>query len=70
MLNNSDILIAVWNGQESEAIGGTYQTIQNAIKSNKALITISPDGSSIICRYDYESKSFKELNVDELSLFV
>ena len=70
MLNNSEILIAIWNGQESEAIGGTYQTIQSAIKLNKALITVSPDTPSLIHRYDYETQSFTELLEDEIASFI
>lgn len=70
MLNNSDILIAVWNGKESETIGGTYQTIQEAIKQHKFIITISSAFQQQIAYYDYEKKLFKKTTVSELTVLV
>jgi len=39
MVNNSDLVIAVWNGEES---GGTYNCIKYARQNNKNIIYINP----------------------------
>ena len=39
MVNNSNLILAIFNGKKS---GGTYQTINYALKTNKKVIIIKP----------------------------
>lgn len=41
IVDHCDALIAIWNGQESESRGGTYDTIKYARLKKKPVITIS-----------------------------
>jgi nucleoside 2-deoxyribosyltransferase len=40
IVDNCDILIAIWNGKKSEGNGGTYATLAYALKKKKTIIII------------------------------
>ena len=44
LLNNCDVLIAVWNGEPAKGPGGTGETVAIAGKRKRPLYIISPDG--------------------------
>ena len=45
MIDNSDVLIAIWTGKR---YGGTFNAIQYAIRKNKRIIWIDPTQKKLI----------------------
>ncbi len=42
VVDNSEILIAIWNGQEAKGLGGTADIVEYAKSKNKTIIHINP----------------------------
>lgn len=42
VVDNSEILIAIWNGQEAKGLGGTADIVEYAKSKNKQIIHINP----------------------------
>ena len=42
VVDNSEILIAVWNGEEAKGLGGTGDIVQYAQSKNKKIIHLNP----------------------------
>ena len=42
VVDNSEILIAIWNGQEAKGLGGTADIVEYAKTKNKKIIHINP----------------------------
>ncbi|MBF9152231.1 hypothetical protein [Novosphingobium jiangmenense] len=47
LLDNVDLLIAVWDGGPGRGRGGTREVIEEAARRSVPLVTISPDGLSV-----------------------
>jgi len=47
MLNNCELLIAIWNGLPSKGLGGTADVVNYAIETKKNIIHINPLTKSI-----------------------
>ena len=56
MVDNSDMVIACWNG---DCIGGTWNTIRYAMNNNKIIICINPEDLSIKV---FKDGKWKKLN--------
>jgi hypothetical protein len=50
MLDNCDLLIAVWDGQPGRGRGGTREMLSEAARRTMPVVVIPPDGSSIVVR--------------------
>ena len=50
MLDNIDLLIAVWDGEPGRGRGGTHEVIMDAAKRTMPVIIISPDGRELTVR--------------------
>jgi len=48
IVEQSDVLIAVWDGQPAAGMGGTGHLVREALAQNVAVILISPDGDQPI----------------------
>jgi hypothetical protein len=46
LLDNCDLLLAVWDGQPGRGRGGTREVIAEAARRGLPIVTISPDGAS------------------------
>lgn len=42
VVDNSEILIAVWNGEEAKGLGGTGDIVEYALSKNKKIIHLNP----------------------------
>lgn len=58
LVNHSDLCLAVWDGRKE---GGTYLTVQLAIKANLSMIVFSPETGTI--NFIEKRKEFKQLNL-------
>lgn len=52
MLNNSDILLVLWNKKPQHRHGSTYDILNKALKMNKIVILIETENNTAICRCD------------------
>lgn len=50
MLDNIDLLIAVWDGEPGRGRGGTFEVISQAARRAMPVIWITPDGSQVTVR--------------------
>ncbi len=48
MLAHSDILIAIWNGEREDGVGGTAQILREAIERGTPVIWIKPRGEMLL----------------------
>jgi len=50
MLDNCDLLIAVWDGQPGRGRGGTREMLEAAARRTMPVVVIPPDGSGMVVR--------------------
>jgi len=50
LLDNCDVLIAVWDGLPGRGRGGTHDVVEEAVRRHIPIITMAPDGSSAVLR--------------------
>jgi hypothetical protein len=70
MLDNCDLLIAVWDGGPGRGRGGTREIIGQAARRAMPVIIISPDGSSAVLRGSIHAEPMRLLDVPQQSLDV
>lgn len=46
LLDNCDLLIAVWDGKPGRGRGGTHDVVEEAVRRGLPVVTVSPDGRS------------------------
>jgi hypothetical protein len=51
VVDNSDVMVAVWNGKPAQGLGGTADMVQYAKVSSKTVIHLNP-GTKMIDIYD------------------
>lgn len=57
LLDNCDVLIAVWDGLPGRGRGGTHDVVQEAVRRGIPIITLAPDGGSAVLRLSPASAS-------------
>lgn len=50
LLDNCDVLIAVWDGLPGRGRGGTHDVVEEAVRRAIPIITLAPDGGSAVLR--------------------
>ena len=70
MLDNCDLLIAVWDGGAARGRGGTREIIGQAARRAMPVIIIPPDGSSAVIRGSVSAEPMRLLDVPQQSLDV
>jgi len=46
LLDNCDVLVAVWDGEPARGRGGTREVVEEAVRRRIPVLTVSPDGMS------------------------
>lgn len=52
LLDNCDVLLAVWDGLPGRGRGGTHDVVEEAVRRSIPVITVSPDGRTAALRLD------------------
>jgi hypothetical protein len=50
LVDQADVLIAIWDGEKNEVIGGTASVVAYAREISKPVVVVWPEGSSRTCR--------------------
>ena len=50
LLDNCDVLIAVWDGLPGRGRGGTHDVVEEAVRRGTPIVTLAPDGGSAVLR--------------------
>jgi hypothetical protein len=66
VVEEADVVIAVWNGKPSRGVGGTADIVANARNLNKPLVLIDPD-SFAIRRERFSREVFSDPEMDYLN---
>jgi hypothetical protein len=66
VVEEADVMIAVWNGKPSRGVGGTADIVANARNLNKPLVLIDPD-SFTIQRERFSRELFSDPEMDYLN---
>jgi hypothetical protein len=66
VVEEADLIIAVWNGKPSRGVGGTADIVANARSMTKPLVVIDPD-SLTIRRENFSSDLFSDPEIDYLN---
>jgi len=68
MLDNCDLLIAVWDGEASRGLGGTREMIGEAARRVMPVIVMPPDGSSVTIRGSLQPEPMRFEDVPEFPM--
>jgi len=68
MLDNSDLLIAIWDGGAARGRGGTREVLGDAARRGMPIVIIPPDGSSITLRANLNGSPVRFDDVPELPM--
>ncbi len=68
MLEQSDILLALWDGEKSENVGGTYDIIKRAISQNIIVLWVHTEKDIPVCEYAYIDGEFKSKKIQDFSV--
>jgi hypothetical protein len=70
LLDNCDLLIAVWDGEHSRGRGGTREIMGQAARRGMPVIVIPPDGSDLTIRGSIhaEPRSFRDVPENPIAL--
>jgi hypothetical protein len=68
MLDNCDLLIAVWDGQPGRGRGGTREMLDQAARRSMPVVLMPPDGSSVTVRGTIRAEAMRFDDVPDFPL--